>query len=171
MNITPNAAGGILIGQRAGYADQFTNGLIPEVIGYNQTLNTTDRMKVESYLAVKYGIAIDQTVATDYIDSTTGVFRDATINSAYTGSITSVGRDDRGALNQKQAKSINPQGLVTIALGNTVLPTNASNINTFGKDRSFFTFADNNADMSSWTGVGAPAAMKVLTRTWKTQVA
>lgn len=81
MAITPNAAGGIVIGMRTGYNDQFVNGLIPEVIGYNQTLNDTDRRKVESYLAVKYGISIDQTSPTDYIDSSTGIFWNASTNA------------------------------------------------------------------------------------------
>ena len=80
----------------------------------------------------------------DYVDSTGSVIRDAAANSGYKFNITSIGRDDNQALAQKQSKSQNTSGLVTIALG-SIFATNQANTNNFANDRSYLTFGDDNS--------------------------
>lgn len=64
-------------------------------------------------------------------------------NADYGNRITGIGRDADGALNQKQSKSQIDGANVTVALGDTIKETNASNDNTIINDKSFFVFGDN----------------------------
>ena len=41
-----------------------------EAIFFDRILTSIERQKVDSYLALKYGVTLDQTIATDYIAST-----------------------------------------------------------------------------------------------------
>ncbi|MDR0859673.1 MAG: hypothetical protein LBO09_01455 [Candidatus Peribacteria bacterium] len=44
-------------------------GDIQEIIRYDTGLSTTEIQKIESYLALKYGVSLDQTSPTDYLAS------------------------------------------------------------------------------------------------------
>ena len=89
------------------------------------------------------------------------------------GNITVIGRDDASELYQKQSKSQNNTGLVTVALGD-LYPTNTGNISTFEADRIFFAFGDDGKYASgylysSWTGYNTPANTVILPTTFKVQ--
>jgi len=45
------------------------DGRMWEIISYTSELSVSDQQKIESYLALKYGITLDQTTATDYVSS------------------------------------------------------------------------------------------------------
>ena len=115
------------VGGLANGAQPF-NGKIAELIVYNNSGATSaaQRQRIESYLALKYGLTLSQTPATDYLSSDGTVYWGATTNSAYNKHITGIGRDSVTALNQKQSLSADT-GYVTIALGNTIAATNAAN--------------------------------------------
>lgn len=66
---------------------------------------------------------------------------------------------------QRQSRSINDNGTVTIALG-SIFTNNTGNTNNFATDRSFVVFGDDNGSMA-WTPTGAPASRQVLGRTYK----
>ncbi|HEY1167145.1 MAG TPA: right-handed parallel beta-helix repeat-containing protein, partial [Chitinophaga sp.] len=148
----------------------FYKGRLAEMIVYtnNTALTAQDHQKIQSYLALKYGITIDQTAATDYIASDATAFWTATANAAYNKSITGIGRDDAGQLNQKQSRAaVNP--FVTIALGNSVAATNTLNAGTITNDKSFLVFGDN-AGATSWsTAVSGANANLRISRIWKVQ--
>ena len=78
---------------------------------------------MESYLAVKYGFTLDQSAANgnDYTSSNGTVIWDRAVNTGNAANITGIGRDDGSALNQKQSKSVNTTGLLTIYNGNGIL--------------------------------------------------
>ncbi len=144
-------------------------GEAAEYIMYNRVLSSLEKQRINSYLAIRYGITLDQTVATNYIASDgTTVLWDATANSAYKNDITVIGRDDKGTINQKQSKSVNTTGLIAIALGNTVQSTNSANSNTFSADKVFAAFGSN-ADPISWTNTSPPVGRQALEREWKIQ--
>jgi hypothetical protein len=147
------------------------NGKIAEYIVYNNaaSMTATDRQKIQSYLAIKYGITLDQTVATDYLASDATVYWNATANSAYSKHITGIGLDTITALYQKQSRSVDT-GFVTIALGDSVAATNAANAGTIANDKSFFVFGDNGAPIAYSNAVtGLPAINVTLGRVWKVQ--
>lgn len=156
-----------------GSYDGFHAGNIGEIIIYTSTPTTTQRRQVESYLALKYGLTIDQTTATDYLasDGTTEMWnKDLTGASTYRNNIAGIGRDDLSALNQKQSRSINANTPLTIGLG-TIATTNALNTNTFANDRRFLTWADNNTALASVSTTDIPNTgfPRRMARIWQAQ--
>ena len=142
------AAGAAYIG--AGHMSRF-NGSVSEVIVYNKKLSDIDRQKVNSYLALKYGLTLKNATggATDYLasDSTDGTdgikIWTASKNAGYGNHITGIGLDQAGNLNQKQSKSQETGANVTIALGGDIKTSNEEITDTITNDKSFFTFSDN----------------------------
>ena len=66
----------------------FCNGDIAEIIGYGATNTSGDQQKIESYLAIKYGITLDQTTATDYLASDgSTIMWDATAAGTYNNAV------------------------------------------------------------------------------------
>lgn len=94
------------------------NGKIAEIINYSTRLSDTDRHKVESYLALKYGITL-QNGTQNYTasDGSTIIWNTSTAG-VYTKGVFGIGRDTLQSLNQTQAKSVNPDAVITlVALG------------------------------------------------------
>ncbi|MFN0200304.1 MAG: hypothetical protein ACKVTZ_02220, partial [Bacteroidia bacterium] len=80
------------------YNGDYFDGKIAEVILYPIDQNATEQKRVESYLAIKYGITLDQTVATNYLASDgTTIFWNGTTNSSHKNNITGIARDDASA--------------------------------------------------------------------------
>ncbi len=84
----------------SGGGSNFYNGEISELVAYAGPLTATQYQQIQSYLAIKYGVTLDQTTATNYITSTGVTVWDATGNSSYKNNITGVGRDDGSGLDQ-----------------------------------------------------------------------
>ncbi|MFT6969753.1 MAG: hypothetical protein ACJAXX_000314, partial [Roseivirga sp.] len=128
------------------------NGEIAEVIVYNQLLSTSsDRQKIESYLALKYGITLSdnndgdgntlETGEGDYIASSGALFwnADEVGGQNFQNNITGIAIDNQSCLIQLQSKSENADAIVTIGLddNNDGLETsNAQNESVFGADLS-----------------------------------
>ena len=154
-------------------------GQMGEVIVYARKLSPAERARVQAYLALKYGITLDQTAATNYENSAGTTIWDATQKSAYSNDIAGIGRDDNSGLNQKQSKTTNSDAIVTIGLGDgvSVLPTsNANNANTFSANNSFLIWGNDNAVLNAPKGSPAhdqiPTSLGVnsrLNRQWRVQ--
>jgi len=87
-------------------------GALPEYVLYNRVLSFQERLRVESYLALKYGISLNQTYPTSYLSSQGKVIWDAEKFAAYSGSIAGIGRDVASGLQQlKSGSSKTPQML------------------------------------------------------------
>jgi Bacterial Ig domain/Bacterial Ig-like domain len=142
------------------------SGTYGDVIYYNKELSAAEKNKVESYLASKYGITLDQTTATSYTATDGTVYWDAATNSTYNKNITVIGRDDTTVLNQKQSKSVNTQGLVTVGRG-SIAADNAANTNTFANDKSYFAFGDDNGALT-WSAANT-TTRQFLGRKFKAQ--
>lgn len=114
---TGNMAGPLLkIGNHADHIDN-TDGLhgyFAEIVGYNANLTAAERQRVESYLAIKYGITLDP--AMNYVRSDgTVIYPSTGTHSAYVSDIAGIGRDDNSALNQTSSRSQNASYMVTIS--------------------------------------------------------
>jgi hypothetical protein len=70
------------------------NGIVPEVILFLRSVSPVERQKVESYLALKYGISLNQEFPVSYLNSTGETIWDAELNAAYCQNIAGIGRDD-----------------------------------------------------------------------------
>jgi len=136
-------------------------GYLPEFIQYNSALSSTDAQKVESYLAIKWGI----TQGHDYFatDGTT-TYSIATFGNNVAG----IGRDNNTALNQKQSKSVNNGNQVVMALGTAAL-TNQANAGTITTDKQFLVWGNNNAALTNLVITGWATTTNRFTRRWKLQ--
>ncbi len=148
-------------------------GTIGEVLVYNTTLSAGDIRKIESHLAIKYGLTLDQTTATDYVLSNgTRKAWSATGGGIYNQNITVIARDDAGNLNQKQSRSVNAGGFVTLTTGSASAASNAANANAFGADGDRISFGDNGAsaafaDVTTLTGF--TGVDRLMAKQWKAQ--
>ena len=134
-------------------------------------MTAVEIQRVESYLAIKYGITLDQTAATDYLASDGAtIMWDATAAGTYNNDIAGIGRDDAQALEQRVSKSVNTDALVAFALDNdfTTANNDATRTTAHGADLSFMTWANNDAGITAWTATGAPTDREILSRVWKT---
>ncbi|KJF43258.1 DUF7507 domain-containing protein [Draconibacterium sediminis] len=78
-------------------------GEVAEIVLYPSGLSATEKLKVESYLAIKYGIHL----AGNYVNSGGTPIWDATVNATYHNDVFGIGKDDGSGLNQGSSNSIN----------------------------------------------------------------
>ncbi len=129
------------------------NGRIAEIFTFASTLSSGDRQKVESYLAIKYGITLGASneAQRDYVNSFNNTVWDISANlelsDNFNHDVAGIGRDDNSDLNQKQSKTINSANGVTIGLGG-VFGTNIANPNEFEDDGDFLVWGNNNGAYS-----------------------
>lgn len=139
---------------------------IAEVIDYTWRLSDSDRERIESYLALKYGITLNwwtvNYIASDWITSiwNTGVA------GTYINNIFGIWRDDTSWLSQIKSKSSNPDWIITInALWEW---TNMSPSFVDIADKEFLSVS-NNIGASTWTQIWNPAWYDILSRQWRVQ--
>ncbi|MDY2587805.1 LamG-like jellyroll fold domain-containing protein [Winogradskyella aquimaris] len=148
---------------RSQYWNGSFDGRIAEVITYSATNNDGDltqaRNRIQSYLAIKYGITLGVNgTSQDYVNSDGTVIWDQSANSGYNYDIAGIGRDDVSELNQKQSRSVNDatdgtgriEGVITMGLTD-IYDTNSENKNlnptSFG-DKEFLMWGSNGADLN-----------------------
>ena len=138
-------------------------GPMAEALYFNRVLTAAERLKVASYLAIKYGVTRYQGAGgAGYSDSggTTTWPADATFKNNIAG----IGRDDTMTLNQKQSKSTADGDVVTIGQG-TIATTNQGNSNNFTADKSFLIWGHNGGATNTTTTV--TGAYNRINRIWK----
>lgn len=79
-------------------------GLLPEFVVYNRELNDNERNRVESYLALKYGITLNS--KRSYKNAENKIFWNQKNNKLFANNIFGMGRDDISGLNQLQSESV-----------------------------------------------------------------
>lgn len=170
----PSVSTGLYLGSNGASSEPY-NGGIAEVITFNVTLNDAAINKVESYLALKYGITLSPSSAygpvnSNYTAADGTIFWTAASNVGYSKCITGVGRDDSSAVVQKQSKSVHDSSLIFIYNGATggVFPaSNAENTSSIA-DKSFLLAGDNGLtkNLAACLNNGTVARMA---RIWKVQ--
>ncbi|GGI58358.1 hypothetical protein GCM10011444_26670 [Winogradskyella haliclonae] len=157
---------------RSQYFQGSFDGRIAEVITYNARKNdanaTQERNRIQSYLAIKYGITLQPTITAgvieegnlDYVDSDGSVIWDVSANSGYNFDIAGIGRDDVSVLDQRQSSSVNSivdgtgetRGIVTMGL-TSIETTNSGNktVNSTSSftDKNFIVWGNNNASLDA----------------------
>lgn len=142
-------------------------GHIGEVIVYGgANLSATDRNKVDSYLALKYGITLPAGV--NYLNSDGTIVWNATTNSAYHKNVAGIVRDESSALNQKQSISVNPGQQVVIATTG-FNDTNAGN-STPLTDGQYLIWGDNGLSKTLSVSITGIASLNLrFGAIWKVQ--
>ncbi|MFN8335710.1 MAG: T9SS type A sorting domain-containing protein [Cyclobacteriaceae bacterium] len=143
------------IGRHTSTANGGLDGDLAEVILYNANLSAASRTRIESYLAIKYGITLDQTTATNYVNSSgTIVYPAVTSHDLYDNDIAGIARDDNSALNQPASQSQNTLSIVRIL--------NPSSLD----DGDFLIWGHNAPTIWNSTDVPSPYINR-LTRIWR----
>ena len=123
------------------------------MIVYTGNPSDIEEQQIRSYLALKYGVTLDQTATTDYLTSAgTGTLMwDSSEDIAYNENIFGIGRDDDSALDQRVSSSVNSGSLLTVALDDDFTSANTATGRTitFVNDLSFVTFASNTGSTSA----------------------
>ncbi|MDV7186508.1 LamG-like jellyroll fold domain-containing protein [Lutibacter sp. TH_r2] len=167
------------IGRSEGW-DGSTDARIAEIITYSSRkddINYNDeRRKIESYLAIKYGITLaDAGVGTtqDYVDSAGNIIWDESADAGvYNYDIAGIGRDDDSELNQKQSRSVNSATNVTIG-HREIATTNSGNGNNFDNNLDFLVWGHNNDALSGTDdiivdlGASSTSVTTMFDRRWK----
>lgn len=149
------------------------NGRVAEIMTFAQRVPDADRPKIETYLAIKYGITLGATTAEkNYINSAGTAIWDISANAGFNYNIAGIGKDDSSDLNHKQSKSINDANEVTIGLG-VIAATNSENTNAFANNKDFLVWG---CDNDSYTGTstntitiatGITTSLTRINRRWK----
>jgi trimeric autotransporter adhesin len=161
---------------RSEYFDASYEGDILEVINYSSVNSNANKSKIESYLAIKYGITLGVNgVSQDYVDSSgTTIYPSS---NGFNYNIAGIGRDDQSQLNQKQSKTENTTNDVTMGL-TTIEPRNSDNTNTFDFDKNFLIWGSNNGTLGAQApilvnmsagiaGLATQVDFVSIGRTWK----
>jgi hypothetical protein len=127
------------------------SGIIPELILFNRALSPVERQKVESYLALKYGISLNQDLSRSYLNSDGQVIWDAEKNSAYNKNIAGLGRDDLSGLNQTVSESVLTPGTMKLSVTRGV------------NNKSFLIWGDNGRSLH----FAEESGLRKLNREWK----
>jgi hypothetical protein len=168
VNSVMAASGDFGIGKyTAGNVFQERNfiGDILELIVYpqNHSNQADSRHAISSYLALKYGITLDQNSAQNYVSSNPNVLMwDAAQAASYNQDIFGIGRDDDSELHHKISKSVNSCTILTASTSADFTNPNQEasriNIGTLGNDDLVFATFANNGDDISFQTLGLPAA-------------
>lgn len=172
------------IGRSNWSADSYYDGEFYEVIIY-QSNKANEKYKIESYLALKYGITLSrdsdgdntpgEEVGTagsgiyegDYIASN-GTTKFWSTDATYQNNIAGIGKDEASALNQKQSQSVNA-GIQPVIGNVDIADTNANNINDFTADKSFLVWGSDAGSDSFVTPFAYGSSNFRMTRIWKIQ--
>lgn len=161
------------IGKSATATHGTFNGRIAEILTYAKQLLPHERPRVESYLAIKYGITLGVNgTSKDYVNSGGVIVWDVATNNGFNYNIAGIAEDINSDLYQKQSKSVNDVNEVTIGLG-VISATNSANINQFKNDLDYLVWGSNNgtftADGSNTMTIktGVTTNVTKINRKWK----
>ncbi|WP_160138707.1 hypothetical protein [Chryseobacterium sp. c4a] len=141
---------------------------IGEFILYSDTQTPTERQRVSSYLAIKYGISLQQ--PQNYLTSDGSISWNSSTNTTFNNNIFGLALDNASALNQKVSGSINPNTILTVANDNDFSSANATGTRTaFAQDKTFLVLGDNNVTATGLTAMTNPSTFNRIQRIWRVQ--
>lgn len=127
---------------------------VGEVIIYPNELTGSARNQVESYLAIKYGITLDQTTATDYTLSNASTVWSALSAGIDKNNIAGIARDDVSTLSQLSSQSATNTGDIIVSRS------------SIGTNRMALMWANDGGQNTAFTGTDVPTGFQRLTREW-----
>ena len=114
-----------------------SNGLVAEFIMYQIILKDKQIARIESYLAVKYGITLER----NYVNSLGQTIWNRKTENLYSNNIAGIGRDDLSTLYQKQGTSCSSSEELTIGL-DKIAVSNSKNTGQLN-DKDYLIWGDN----------------------------
>jgi len=159
-------------------------GHLGETIIYGAgNLSTEERRRVDSYMAIKYGITLGRVGTDHYLGSTasaTSIVWSGTLNTLYNNNIFGIARADIGGFDQKVSKSVNSGTILTIAKDNDFVSSNLAPSRTgLPVNEGYLLLGDNNNTSTvAYTPteigncgeiIGATEQIKLIPRKWLVQ--
>lgn len=136
----------VFIGKANAGAMNFS-GSIPEFLIYRKALSKEERQRVESYLAMKYGITLKAEAG--YFNSNYDEIWKSDYNEGFGHRVFAVGRDEASGLYQKQSKSSHVEEDELILNVGELKQTNAENLAEINDNHFIFIGDNNGADYFS----------------------
>ena len=134
--------------------NKYYHGEIAEIIYFqNQNISATDIEKIESYLAVKYGMSLEH----NYLSSSGTLIWDYNTYSTYSKNIVGIGRDDASALHQSKSQNADFNAALII-----------ENTSGFTSNENFLVIGSDNRTGIQTTGV-PPGYINKSSRTWRVE--
>jgi hypothetical protein len=152
------AFAGTNIGIGRSNATNSTLANVGEVIIYPTEIIGASRNKVESYLAIKYGITLDQSTAQNYTLSNNAVAWNSASVGLYKNDIAGIARDDVSALSQAKSQSVNNAGDIIVG-----------SVSAIGTNYQSLLWANDGTATGSWVATDAPSGYQRITREWQFQ--
>lgn len=153
---TPTVNYGLFMGSWPGF---HITGKIAEALVFDRQLTDDEFERVESYLAVKYGVTLAHNYYASDWDGTTGTTIWNT-GGGYDNFVAGIGVDDCLGLEQILSHSVLPGNIVTMALtdnGGTF-----ANPNTFDNFIEFLMWGNNNGSTTFGCDANTPAGFNML---------
>jgi hypothetical protein len=157
----------------------YMNGDIAEVIVYtgsstNTDIAAADLNRIQSYLAIKYGITLDPSAQPNYVSSSGSNLWTGATNLGYQNHIFGIGRDNASALHQKVAKSVNDNNNLILSTGNDFTTSNTNAGRPDVTNMNFLMVGDNGlpANYASYNYTGSlytGTVNSIMARVWKAQ--
>ncbi|BAP32507.1 uncharacterized protein CHSO_3470 [Chryseobacterium sp. StRB126] len=147
-------------------------GNLGETIIYGSgNLTTAERRRVDSYLAIKYGITLGQVNTDHYLNTDGNTVWNGATNTTFNNNIFGVTRDDIEAFEQKVSKSVNAGTILTVAtISDFASPNQLSTRTGFVNDKTYFLMGDNNVTATPLVNTTiAGNIMNRIQRTWLSQ--
>ncbi|AGC77987.1 putative secreted protein (Por secretion system target) [Nonlabens dokdonensis] len=144
------------LGRSEFFGPSFTGDIL-EIMSFSERKPDIDRQRLESYLAVKYGITLGLFAVPEinlphvpgaYFDSDGNPLWNAVSDAGYTYNVAGIGYDDCSLLNQKQAKSVDPFTFITVGLGD-IYDTNSANPSTFEASGDFLMWGSTRSTLTA----------------------
>ncbi len=172
-NFIPNIpASGYVVGAKrttqSGVYNTYLTGGIADIIVFNRYLNAAEANKVNSYLAFKHGIHLDQSTPQNYTASDGTIMWSHTKAGAYNRDIFGLGRDEESKFSNRISRSTDTGDILTVSLTNDFTTSNTSRANPV-TDMNFMSFSNNGGVLAS-SPVNLPSgSTERLARAWKVQ--
>jgi hypothetical protein len=170
------ALGGHVFGDTRWTGNSSDNGGIVgdmgETIIYGDgNLTAAERRKVDTYLAIKYGITLGRVATDNYVSSADAAIWNGALNNTYNNNVFGLAKDDISSLHQKVSKSVNTGTILTMATGNDFVSQNiAASRTSLSGDQKYFLAGDNTVTATPLVGFtvsGNPAQR--IQRIWLSQ--
>jgi len=127
-------------------------GDIAECLVFDRILKKDEALKIETYLAIKYGITL---IESNYLSSSDVVLWNYEENKDYSNSIAGLGQDSIFGLSQKQGSSTEEEDLLTVWVGDFFQENNDNtyllsekNYLLWGHDNTALTYSDLSCEVS-----------------------
>lgn len=159
--------GALNIGANSSGVEQW-DGNISEVIMYDRVVTAAERQQINSYLALKYGFSLDQSMPQSYLASDNVIMwnKDAPGANVYNNGLFGIGRDDAAGLSQVKSLGQTETNMITVEAEGE--GTNTSPAFNDISNLEFLVIGDNN-QAANWTTTGAPGSYSILERQWMKQ--